>query len=485
MKTIYKLLVVGASWTCLLLLIIHALEGNDFPISMVVFPLVYSTFATGLFMFRDISKSKYRITLYVVISIQWMRCVFLPVFGVFSGKYSSLFNSQYFNDTWLLMFIEEIAVWCVCFYFAFKNRTAEQKNELNKRCVFAGTPVMYVLFAIFAFVLYFVFARDEQLFSFIILDVGEDGRVSDESGNSLLTIITTIVTTAITFIALTLIYKFYRLYEKTESKRWIYLSMLVAGLMLCIIIGEQRNRQLFILFAYVIVLVSLFPQKKKSIALTLGIVAGAVLVFMSIYKFFNAFLYDSYFDAIQNAEMSFDEAVGMVDSYFYGFSVVNKNLGFVENTNISTFQIFSDLFRNTFGVHYVFRGHLSITEIYNLYLYSGEQSAGHLFSAIAYGYMTLGWLAPIMTVLNLAVAAFLESKIGKVSSIEWKYVLSTIYMRFAFSCFSCFAPLLNVASRTVIINAVVIVASGLLMKKHSKVKVQILGPKPLKSSKGL
>lgn len=452
--------------------VVLALYGISSPVGgmslAAVLPLLYAFLTTLLILYKNMWGSYYKFTVYTVLLLQWMRCVFMPVIGAFSGVYNEIMRGDHFSTIIALMSAELVVTHIVCFILAQKrgkNAVLQQPQgeQLEMRYSFRGTYLMYFLFAIAAFVLYMLLAQGEQLFSFIFLDIGE--RVGDDSSDSL-TMIRTVVSTAMAFLSISAIYRCCLKYEKTGKGRFVIYSAAVACLMLCIIVGERRSRQLYLLFAYAVILCTLFPRHQKRLITSLLLVAGFVLGFMSIYKFFNAFLYDSYWEALQNSNSDLASTVQTCDSYFYGFSVLNRNLTYIAKNNLSILQLFKDIGRNVFGVHYLFKGTYTTTELYNLYWYSGEQATGHLFSSVGYGYLFLGVLAPVMTVINVLISAFLEKKMNKAKSIEWAYTYALMFIRFAFGIFSSFPALLNSATRTFVINGVVIFCSGLIIKKN-------------------
>lgn len=467
MRKVLNFLICATAWiggAALVLFGISSPVGGKMLVAAL--PLLYAFFTTLLVAYKNLWSGYYKFTVYTVLLLQWMRCVFLPVAGCFTDVYDSIIQGSNFYTIIALMVAELIAAHTVCFLLARKpgkNAVLQQGEQLRTEYNFQGTYLMYILFAVAAFASYYLMARGEKLFSFIFLDTEE--RVGDESTDSL-TMIRTIVSTAMTFLSLSLIYRCSMAHRKTNKGNYVVWAAAVSCLMLCIIVGERRTRQLYLLFAYAIVLCSMFPKYQKRLLTSLLIVAGVVVGLMSIYKFYNAFLYDSYLEAMQKTDSDLASTVRTCDSYFYGFAVLNRNLTYIARNDLSMLQVLKDIGRNIFGVHYLFRGIYTTTEIYNLYWYAGKQATGYLFSSVGYGYLFFGILAPLVTVVNISVAAFLERQINRAKSIEWLYTYSYIFMRFAFGMFSSFPALLNSATRTLVVNCVVIFCSGIIMKKN-------------------
>lgn len=272
------------------------------------------------------ANSYYRLTIIGISIYQWIRCVFLPVAGFFVGRYTALMQSSTWLTTAYLMCAEEIIIFLFLLLLAEKTRKPEV-TSIESGLTLKGSYILYVAFAIAAILLYLIMGNGEKLFSFIALDVESAREKEATEGNML----SSLVSAAMTFTSLMLIYKCYTLYTKTKKNKYMYYSLLIAGTMLCIIVGERRARQLYLLFAYIWILTRLYPEKRRTIIAFLAAVGGAVLGMMSLYKFYHAFLHGSYLDTLTEAEFSFRDTVGRFDSYFYGLSVVDRSTNFVLN----------------------------------------------------------------------------------------------------------------------------------------------------------
>lgn len=454
---------------------------NDSQASFLfLLPLIYCVFSMLLQLPGKAQKNACTITLYIVWITQWIRCVFMPVAGYFSGVYAG----TDLTESVLLLAYEQVIVWLVCLLLTYKESGRVLHKPLNREptsdfpntLTFSGTYLLYGVFIAFAAVLYWFFGRNQDLFSFIFLDTEE--RVGDitDSGSVM---IREIILMGLNVLTLCVIHFCYTRYASTEERRYVTAAIMVAVLMLCIIVGERRTSQVYKLFAYSWILIALFPRHRKSILKWLIITAVFVLAMMSIYKFFYAFLYDSYLEAIQHSSMDLAETVRMFDSYFYGINTLDRNFVFINAQSVPFTQLFKDVLVNIFGVHYLMGSTATTTELYNLYLYGGEQATGYLFSAVGYGCLFFGkLLAPLLTALNVAVAAFLEKTLRRVTSLEFSYAFALVYMRYAFGIFCSFPSLLNSASRTLVLYAVVVGLSGILRKRvGTKLRTTSFGSK--------
>lgn len=225
--------------------------------------------------------------------------------------------------------------------------------------------------------------------------------------------------------------------------------------------------QVYLLGAFLFILPQLFPEYKSQIIRYIAIISAAVIGLMTIYKVFAAFLYDSYLAAVKASSFGLYDMATQIDIYFYGVKTVARNIAFCRQSNLSLFHSFFDIFRNTFGIHYLFKGtDYTTLEYYNLYLYSGLSTSGHLFSSIAYGYQYLGAiLAPLATCFNLVIAFWVEKKLNRIQSLDIYYIISILFVRLSISVFSNFSQSWNVVSRTLIIGMTVIGLSTLFKRR--------------------
>lgn len=247
-------------------------------------------------------------------------------------------------------------------------------------------------------------------------------------------------------------------------------ALTVSMFRLALFSSEGRMSIVYLTIAYLWLLPMLFPEHKKSIRRWIGIATIGVVGLISIYKVFNVFIYDSYAAAISNRDFELVDLAGQLDIYLYGIKTISRNLSFSDLNNVSMLNFPYDLLRNTFGFHYLFRGSSMITtsELYNLYIYSGLQDSGHLFSGISYGYMYFGFtLAPLAICFNILAASWCERWLRKQVYIERIFIGSIIYARFALQLFSHFSFNWNIVSRTIVIGVIIIEGAAILRKRSN------------------
>ena len=463
---ILKLLVViSAFFTFILCTINSGKIVNGFNAIMLL-PLFYLLFFLIIVQILELRSSSCKITVTIYLLIQWLRMVLLPLVGIISG-YFSFYGSHIDENTAelsvILLVYESIlsGLFC-CIILHFKSHHTEYNGKIKLK----GTNFLYIVFIIFGVILFFSSGANQ--FQFFALNVSGE-RVSNDIAGDVGSGLDAIVSYALTFLVIIILYKNYKMYQKSKKAKYMYFALIFAMVRLCIISSEGRMSQIYLLGTFLIVLPKLFPEYKQKIRSYIIIVAVAVLGLMTVYKTFYAFLYNSYLEAIRANSVDLTLLSSQIDIYFYGVKTVARNLTYCQQTNVSLFQPIFDILRSIFGVHYFFKGMGSTTvELYNMYIYGDSTTSGHLFSSIAYGYLYFGAiLAPIATCFNIFVSSFIENIIKSIKHIDILYIASLVFIRISITVFSNFSPSLSVISRTIIIGGIVIGCSSLIKNRKN------------------
>ena len=414
---------------------------------------------------------RYRFTVFISLALMWIRMVLLPVYGIHSGIYG-LPTNTYENYSVILCCYDCLVVSAVLFFvsahFQIRNKIVLHKR---RQLILHGSNKVYIAIAIIALFVYITIGRHMSLFEFGFKTIGEDiDRVGDIVDTRTM-VVRLIVRSGYLYLFFVLVGYYRNLYYRKRNVKYLTYSLALAAMMVCVIVGERRSSQIYIAFSCIMLLSSLYPTKKKRIITWIGSIALFVIVSMTIYKQFHAFLYDSYVEAIQEKDIEEGFSASLVDAYFKGINTIRMNVEYAKQSGISIMNLIFDFVRSTFGLHYFVKGNnYTISELYNLYRYGGEQSTGYLLSSIGYGYIVFGFiLSPIVSVFNILVACFLERMMLTSHSIEWTYLFASMYMRFAYGMFGDPAPLLNFVTRSLIINSIIISVAS-VGYYHSKYK---------------
>lgn len=384
----------------------------------------------------------------------WIRLVLLPLLDLQEHSYHSLFANG--NPDTMFTSI------CLCVYeciaisvaYAFLSRILVSSNtEIYTDKELMGAKKIYLVYILFALIVFLLIGRHLHLYDFVFKSIGNEIR-KDETTDSMTLLIRQIISGGILFAFFYLTSELNNKHRIGTTSKYLNINILLALLMVCLIVGERRTSQVYIAFASCWLLGNVYVVERKKIYTYIGLCAIVVLVLMTIYKHFYAFLYDSYYEAIIHSQNSNVISVTAIDSYFYGIATIAKNINYASFSNLGVDGFAYDIMRNTFGLNFITpRSMLTTSEAYNSFLYNGIQTHGYLLSSVGYSYIYFGFiLSPILTIVNLCVATFLERKMRFSKSMEMTYIWAYLYMRVCFGILGSFPPLLNLCSRYLILN---------------------------------
>lgn len=443
-------------------------SNYDFMILLpMVFLLVYG------FVYAPMVREKsIRLSVATIILFSWLRCAIMPAVGSLSGYYMYLTSYSTVSSTRkaiILMAIEQIVIAVFLLFITQGKRRDTKPFEPDLKM--HGSIPAYLVFIVFAIAFFVVYGETAQV-EFFIKSVAGSGR-SGDSVDTAARLATSIFKGGLLYLFIIITEKMRQAYERKDRSLYVNIALLGAVFLVGVIVGERRSSQIYTTFCTIWLLARVFPARKKRVVITVVAAAGFVLAMLSIYKFFNAFLYDSYSTAFGRADVDLYWLSSTLDSYFYGIRAVSRNIGFADIANLGIKNFFFDIGRSTFGLSFFIKsgGMMTTSELYNSTLYGGSQNTGMLFSSVAYGYEYFGFLfAPLVTCINVWIIVKLEGLLRRCRSIEMNYILSYVFVRFAFGVFANPAPLISTASTFFVINVIVFLA-GLMFVTKSKYQV--------------
>jgi len=448
---------LACSITCL-----FALSGIYLVIGII--PVFFSFFVFFTNTLNNVWVNR-PLSVNILIIMLWIRMVMLPFYGTVSGVYSSQSSAlelqQFLLSSIFLCIYDSFAIF---FLLLVVSTRIKNSPRLLVTGGLYGQKEVYLVFCLIALLVFVTVGRHMHLFDFAIKPVGNGlERVGDNTDSRVL-LIGSIVGTGVTFLFLLLLNRFHKRYNRTLSDKYFVLSIICALLLISIISGERRTSQLYKGFASAYLLLSLYPHKSRKTLSTIGIFAFMIIALMTVYKQFNAFMYDSYSEAMQNASLEKGLSYKVIDSYFYGISTIATNLYYGQRMNLGVSQFFYDFFRNVFGINFFIHGdRLLTTQMYNMVIYSGDQMTGLLLTSVGYGYLFGGYvLAPFATIINVLIMLFFERCLRNSKTIEWQYVFAFVFIRFAFGVLSATPPLINLISRLLLINGSIIIIAKMI-----------------------
>lgn len=414
--------------------------------------LPLSFFLSFMLIFRHIPLNKnILISYYLILAFSWFRMTILPLLSSFQNLYADT-NELLLGKAVLLVFVEHFVISVLVLYFSKKYRN-EDLFRFRERISLKGNRYFYLFFVLISLIVYLLWGRDLDMFDFIVKPILEAERPREVAEFRYLMILQ-ITSSGILFFFLYFVEFLRKHYLNTNDSKYINISIFLALVLVSFIVGERRSNQVYIAFASVWMLTRLYPVGSGKIVRYITLTTFVVLLMMTVYKQLNAFLYSSYTEAIANSDFLSIVSANILDAYFFGLKTIIKNIEFSDYNSLSFGTLFNDLYRNIFGINYLFgKNELTTAQLYNYSIYSGDQMTGFLYSSIVYGYTYFGvLLAPMATGINVLVVFWLERTLKRCRSLEMTYVMAYIYMRFAFGLYGNFAPLLNTSSRFIVIN---------------------------------
>ena len=468
-KALYIAVLTGFISFVICLVFSGNVTSEYFPV--MFYPLLYAVMGSFLIPSLMNGNNGGRITSGIFMMLQWLRAVLLPSIGSISGYFSSItYNTDSSSAalaSWLFLY-ELIVSFATC-YVALRY-SKKKESARDQITGIQGRASIYIIYILFAVVLYIV--RGKGMYSFFRLSLTGIRASMSEADTGL--IISTLIEYGLNLLVVVILYYNYKKFLETNQKQYMWFALIVALVRLCIIssFSEGRLSIVYLFGAFLLLLPQLFVRYKKTITRSVSIIAIAVLGMMTIYKSFSAFLYSSYSAAIANGVSNYNmlSLASTIDIYFYGVRDIASNIYVTKQISIPTGTIFVDLLRNTFGLHYFFKGNANTTvALYNLYIYNGLSASGHLYSSLAYGntYLT-PIFAPITTAFNILFAVWIENKLYRIRNIDTYYIVCIAYIRLAATLFCNFPMAWNYASRSLVLGYVVIGFGSFLNRRKEK-----------------
>jgi|GEM_PF-2908323 len=410
------------------------------------------------------------LTVKIISFCAFLRYVILPMFQSICPVYS--FSGYTVRDDELIL--EAIGLMCyelvfICIfiksYFFFnhpkenfmrvalertKERFSNKNNKMEAILLFSVCVLLYSLMD----------SRLINQISFWAIDVNTSIRMGVNSNNStsLDMILRQLFVTAIfsLFLILITILKL-KVFGK-HPKIAFRFSLLLAMLCTCMIISEQRSSQVYCAFASVILLEQLYPEKRKNIIMIIGTSAGAVLVMLSIYKTFYAFLYSSYAEALASSSAGLEFIVQTLEVYLLGPVTMASALQFTFSglTTFSLSQLLFDFGRSTIGISFLLKDsdRILTSAAYNQFVTRGLSDSGYLLPITGQGYAFLGFIfAPVLICLLFYFALKIEKVMFNSTSTFIIFFSAYIYIRIATCMISANLNSVLVAVSTVIISS--------------------------------
>ncbi len=411
-----------------------------------ILPLIY-TIVFILLIMPTLNTGKFKVVTYSFTTLSWIRLVLIPFMNGITGTYENDFIvniSESSVNMGLFLISWEIIITSLILFLIVKSKVSkEYKGNLYLK----GNKSIYGMFIFLAIVLYVFIGRNLNIINFLIISLESQDRIGDLTNTSHI-LIRQIIKVALlfSFVWITSVYS--GKYSKNKKKMYVLIPVIVGLFNIAIIVGERRLEQIYTSFVVLFILSRSFKEHRKKIVLSVISMASFVLIFMSIYKHFAAFIYGSYSDALLSSGLNLSSITKTLQSYFFGIDNTSVAIEFSKSTNLSFTNYLYDHLRSVFGISFLLKDQMTMTiEHFNTFIYGFEKSSGHLLSGVNYGYIYFGWfLSPIVVVINIVIALFIENLFNKTTSIELKYIYGYMLVRFATNIFVNTPPLISLST---------------------------------------
>ncbi|TDM34398.1 hypothetical protein [Macrococcoides canis] len=442
---------------------------------MFLWPLIMGI----ILVFILINKIK-SISITIVSLVSYIKFTIMPFVIVWTNSYSlPIFNQRgqnyYSESIWL-------EIWCLIVLFLFLilfNKLFIKNNNTDKKINISiiGDRYTYIILFIMALILFIFIARPNNLLSFFIIKVNNDGKRLDENIPLLLMIIRQFIVMAFNLIFVYSIYKVYKKYHITKINHLI-IPLLLAIVNIGLIVGERRSLQVYTALSCLFMLIYLFREHKRIILFFITTFSSFILIGMSIYKHLNAFVYSSYSKALEVALTTGKDATGWgiantMQAYFYGPQSLSSSLSFVRINNFNFDQLIFDIFRSIIGISFFVKEKGILTSVkYNNYLFNDYGTdTGHIIPSSVYGYTFFGFIfSPLFFIMCAFIVTILEKVFRENKFIEIKFISLFILFRICVDIYSNFPQTLSVAS-LIILTYAILLLSIYLIKKLAPTKI--------------
>lgn len=456
-KSMYVLLSSFTIFISFIQLLLFNQEYQALNVLSLLFSLLFSIILLPLCLNNNYYLPK------IVTFCSYLKYLVMPFFYqlspvLFFSKYR-LNDISIFNEGILLQIIELVAITVFLFFQYYKKGDLIGKDK--KPYMSDGKFIIY-LFITIGILLLFLFPQSLKQFSFLIIKENEFGRIGANELTVWDNFLKQLLVIVIQLLYVSVINVLFEKYKQSNKTKYIFFSILITCINICIIIGEQRSAQIYSAFASFCILSRLYPKYKKKIIKIIILTAGIVLLLITIYKTFYAFNFDSYGDAIANSGYGISDLTKDMDIYLLGPSTYSSVVAFKQS--IFTYPIFGflyDFFRSFIGLSFFVKDMMfqGSSALYNLYVTNGAVTSGYLLPITGLGYIMFGKiLSPIFLIVILYISSKIEKIFRTSKNICITYFSGYVFIRMA----SCIVSS-NFNSVIVQLSSTLVFIGGLLL----------------------
>lgn len=434
--------------------------------ALMILPITYSMLFIILLSGRLKNKKCKYSTVFATL-VYGIRCVVYPFLV-------ALANENYIGARYLPVSQDELSLSIILMAFevlcasiailVLDSKRIKVKQQTQTDYKLGGNKTVYLAFLILAIGLFFLFGRKYQLVNFIAFD-SKEGYVPIET--TLLKLVRQIIVVAASIAFCLVLGICKKKYEKTGKEKYINMSILAAMINISIIVGDRRAIQLIVTILSILILIELYPNKRRKI-ITLICTAGIfVILSMTLYRWGGTS--GNRLSTINSRIGSFEGLATLVQLSYGGPDSIANGIRFGLNNDISILNLLYDFSRSTFGLSFIMdKLGTATSDLYNLYIYSGDYSTGQLLFSTSYGFITLGPLYPLITIFNIIMSFSFESWFRRSNTIEMKYMTGYCFTRVVMGSVQNPTSLLTIVTMQIGTMGLLIFVAMLFNKKKGK-----------------
>lgn len=439
--------------------------------SIWILPVTFTILLITVFQVV-LQNKNIRITALSLITLLFLKNVLNPVLISLAGKnymgkrYIPL-STDDINFAINVSAYELVVVSIFIFLISFIIKPSE--NKLNFTWELGGNKLFYFIYVAFALCLFLAFGRTNNVVSFFVFSSSENYTPINDTFLLLVRQITVIAVVLVFLLALN--YSKEKYYQSYKT-RYINYAIFFAIINIGIIVGDRRSVQIFTGILSIWLLIKTFKTNYKKIVIAILLTTFTIFSFMTLYRW-GGYGHNSYTEIIKTLNFDMEWLADYGQAYFGGPNLVATSIVFSDYITLTFKNMFFDFGRTIFGVNFLLRDKMHITsELYNQYIYGGEQLTGQLIFSTSYGYMFFGFLgSPTIIILNTCVALFLEKLFRNAATFETAYLFGYCLLRMVLNLLTNTPTIMSVITLELGTLGLLILISKLLkinVRKHGR-----------------
>lgn len=400
-----------------------------------LWPLCFSFFVLICFRSKDQIPECHLLGTALIALALFTKTIVYPIYVLLAGhsytgvRQVMLLESDIQKATLITVFELVVVTVFIRIYQVHCKKKYRGKKTANLGLKMRGSKAVYVLYLLLAIVVYVYFGRSLNVIQFLVMSIPEEQGLIEMEPSIYDTLVKYIVSIGVAIMTLMCFDRNKQKYIQSGRKirRYIYYSILAAMFFTACIIGESRSTQIALGFVMCLILIIDYPHSFKAIITGIGSVLIIVVMSITFIRTSGGgfFVDDSYAAKADKYQV-----------YYGGPESIAQNIKVLEYKHLGLSQLAFDFVRSTFPFN-LFTKSLGNTtsQIYNLDIYSGNTTHGHVVFSSSYGYLFFGLLGiPLTMMLNVFLILLFSRFFYFAKSYETKYLFGYCLMRLQAAC---------------------------------------------------